>query len=73
MSEAYASPNVKGHPVELNWHPQKVSRAAKVPEEEWERNWTWIVGLHRHGSTLEQIMSVMRYHSAQEGTSFDPT
>jgi|HubBroStandDraft_6_1064221.scaffolds.fasta_scaffold3113952_1 hypothetical protein len=59
-------------PPELNWDPPQVSRAAKIPEGEWEKHRIWISDLHKNGSTLEEIIGVMRYHSAQEGT-FEPT
>jgi hypothetical protein len=59
--------------TELNWDPPKESRAPKIPKKEWEKHRTWICDLHRNGSTLEEIMSVMRYHSTQEGTFFEPT
>jgi hypothetical protein len=60
-------------PPELNWDPPQVSRAAQIPEEEWEKHRIWISDLHKDGSTLEEIISVMRYHSAQKGAFFEPT
>lgn len=60
-------------PGVLDWDPPKVSRAAKIPEEEWDKHRKWICDLHENGSTLEEIMSVMRYHIVQQGTFFEPT
>jgi hypothetical protein len=60
-------------PAVLDWDPPKVSRAARIPEEEWNKHRTWICDLHENGSTLEEIMIVMRHHSIQEGTFFEPT
>ena len=60
-------------PPKLNWDPPHVYRAAKIPEEEWEKHRIWISDLHSNGSTLEEIMSVMRFHAAQKGTFFEPT
>jgi hypothetical protein len=57
----------------LNWDPPGVSRAAKIPEEQWEKHRRWIFGLHAYGITLLEIMAVMLYHSIQEGTFFQPT
>lgn len=59
--------------VVLNWDPQQVLRATKIPEEEWEKHRMWICDLHESGSTLEDIIAVMRYHSLQEETYFQPT
>jgi hypothetical protein len=63
------------NPTVPNWDPPGVSRAAKIPEEHWEKHRRWIFGLHAYGNgiTLLEIMAVMLYHSIQEGTFFQPT
>lgn len=58
---------------ELNWSPQKGSRAATIPETEWDKHRILITDLHRNGTTLDDIMSIVRQHCAQQGLSFDPT
>ena len=60
MSEAHAIPNVSDQPLELNWNPPKVSRAAKVSEKEWEKHRIWIIGLYQYGSTLHQITAARK-------------
>ena len=65
--------NIRMNSTVLNWDPPEVSRAAQIPDEEWDKHRIWICDLHENGNTLEEIMAVMRYHSVQEGTFFQPT
>jgi hypothetical protein len=59
--------------TELNWSPPEVSRAARIPDTEWEKYRVWICELHQNGRTLEEIMTSVRSRCAEEGSSFEPT
>jgi hypothetical protein len=59
--------------AELNWNPQRVPRAARIPDTEWEKYRVWICDLHQNGRTLEEIMTSVRSRCAEEGSSFEPT
>jgi hypothetical protein len=65
-------PPSKNH-TDLNWNPQKVSRAAQIPETEWEKHHILITDLHRDGRTLEDIMGIVRRRCVEAGSAFDPS
>jgi len=51
-------------PPESNWDPPTGIPGSQDPEEEWEKHRIWISDLYQNGSTLEETISIIRYHNA---------